>query len=142
MPHPLTEITAIDMPIEAYLRDVGEVFTVFGQQGSGTTSYGVIADGDRWFVKQSDNPSIVESLSRALHLHTTVQHHALPRLRHSFETPGGLAFVYGWVPGEVLTTHVSPESSVAMTHHTPTCASARCQSRTSSPPWTLSTTPT
>ena len=95
-------MTAIDVPIEMYLRDVGEVFTAFRQQGSGTVSYGVLADGDRWFVKQSGNSSIVESLRRALHLNTTVRHPALPRLRHSFETPGGLAIVYDWVPGEVL----------------------------------------
>jgi hypothetical protein len=98
MTNSLTETTTIDMPIEAYLRDVGEVFTAFRQQGSGTVSYGVLADGNRWFVKQSTVPSIVESLRRALHLNATVQHHALPRLRHSFETPGGLALVYDWVP--------------------------------------------
>ena len=102
MTYPLTEVTSIDIPVEAYLRDVGDVFTAFRQQGSGTVSYGVLADGDRWFVKQSDDPGTVESLRRALHLHTTVRHPALPRLRHNFETPDGLTLVYDWVPGEVL----------------------------------------
>ena len=102
MTHPLTDATAIDTPVEPYLGDVGEVFKAFRLQDSGTTSYGVLLDGERWFVKASDDPDIVESFRRALHLNATVRHTALPRLRHSFETQGGLALVYDWVPGEVL----------------------------------------
>ena len=102
MTHPLTSVASIDTPVEAYLREVGEVFRVFGHQDSGTTSYGVLVDGRRWFVKPSDDPSIVESLRRALHLNTRVRHPALPRLHNSFLVPGGLALVYEWVPGEVL----------------------------------------
>jgi serine/threonine-protein kinase len=102
MPHPLTEIEAIEVPVESYLGQVGEVFQAFRQQDSGTVSYGVLIGERRWFVKESGNPSIVESLRRALRLHTKVQHPALPRLRSSFRTPGGLALVYEWVPGEVL----------------------------------------
>lgn len=75
---------------------------MFMHQDSGTTSYGIQADGERWFVKQSTDPSIVESLRRAVQLHTTVQHDALPSLRNTFEIPNGLALVYEWVPGEVL----------------------------------------
>jgi serine/threonine-protein kinase len=102
MTHPLTEVTAIDVPVEQYLRESGEVFQAFRHQDSGTTSYGVLVEGERWFVKPSDHPSIVESLRRALHLNTTVRHPALPRFRHTFETPGGLELVYDWVQGEVL----------------------------------------
>ena len=92
----------IDVPVERYLRDHGEVYQVFRHQDSGTVSYGVLVDSERWFVKPSDDPSIVKSLRRAIHLHTTVRHPALPRFHNSFTTPGGLALVYGWVPGEVL----------------------------------------
>ena len=102
MSHPLTEVASIDVAIESYLGQVGEVFQAFRQQDSGTVSYGVLVGGRRWFVKESGNPSIVESLRRALHLHTMVQHPALPRLHNSSRTPGGLALVYEWVPGEVL----------------------------------------
>ena len=102
MPNALTDVSLIEVSVERYLRDSGEVFQVFRHQGSGTVSYGVLVDGERWFVKPSDDPSIVESLRRAVHLHTTVQHPALPRFRNSFATPGGLALVYDWVPGEVL----------------------------------------
>ena len=102
MTHPLTEVTAIDVPVESYLREVGEVLRAFRHQDSGTASYGVLVDGERWFVKASDDPDIVQSFRRALHIHATVRHPALPRLHNKFETPGGLALVYDWVPGEVL----------------------------------------
>ena len=102
MTYPLTSVASIDTPVEAYLREVGEVFQAFPRQDSGTTFYGVLVDGQRWFVKSSGDPSIVESLRRALHLNTRVRHPALPRLHNSFLVPGGLALVYEWVPGEVL----------------------------------------
>ena len=102
MTHPLTEMDAIDVPIESYLCQVGEVFRAFRLQDSGTASYGVLVGDRRWFVKESGDPGIVQSLRRALHLNTKVQHPALPRLHNSFRTPGGLALVYEWVPGEVL----------------------------------------
>ena len=71
-------------------------------QDSGTISYGVFADGERWFVKPSTDPSIVASLRRALRLNSVVQHPVLPRLHKAFSIPGGIALVYEWAPGEVL----------------------------------------
>ena len=102
MSHALTDVAAIDVPVESYLRDVGDVFRTFGLQDSGTTSYGVFLDGERWFVKPSDDPDIVESLPRAVYLNTRVQHPRLPHLHNSFGIPDGMALVYEWVPGEVL----------------------------------------
>lgn len=102
MAHPLTEVESIDIPVESYLCQVGEVFQAFRLQDSGTVSYGVLAGDRRWFVKESGDPSILESLHRAIHLNTKVQHPVLPRLHNSFRTPHGLALVYEWVPGEVL----------------------------------------
>lgn len=99
---PLTEVTEIDVPAETYLRNVGGVFRTFTHQDSGTKSYGVFANGRRWFVKPSTDPEIVESLRRAQRLNSAVQHPALPRLHGSFTIPDGLALVYEWAPGEVL----------------------------------------
>ena len=79
-PRPITEVTAIDVHIETYLRAAGGVFRTFPHQDSGTTSYGVFADGDRWFVKPSTDPSIVESLRRALRLNSVVN---IPHCRAS-----------------------------------------------------------
>ena len=101
-PRPITEVTEIDVHVETYLRTAGGVFRTFPHQDSGTTSYGVFADGDRWFVKPSTDLSIVESLRRALRLNSVVQHPALPRLQNLFSIPGGMALVYEWAPGEVL----------------------------------------
>ena len=100
--HPITEVTEIDVAVETYLRSVGGVFRTFPHQDSGTISYGVFADGERWFVKPSTDPSIIASLRRAQRLNTVVQHRALPRLQNAFSIPGGIALVYEWAPGEVL----------------------------------------
>jgi serine/threonine-protein kinase len=95
----LTEICAIDVEIEPYLEQIGEVFRAFREQDSGCLSYGVLTQGRRWFVKHSDEPRGIASLRRAFHLNSTVQHTALPRLHNSFNTPGGFALVYDWAPG-------------------------------------------
>jgi len=88
--------------IESYLNEIGEVFQAFRDQDSGCVSFGVLAQGRRWFVKHSNNDRGMASLRRAQHLHSTVRHAALPRFYHAFETPGGLALVFDWVPGDVL----------------------------------------
>ena len=116
MVHPLTDITEIDVPIERYLRDVGEVFHVFEHQDSGTTFYGVLVDGKSWFVKPSNDPIIIKSLRRSLHIHATVRHPALPNLHRAFQIPGGLALLYDWLPSEVLN---DPRFTREQRHHEP-----------------------
>jgi serine/threonine protein kinase len=110
MGRPLTEIPRIDIDIESYLNQIGTIFRVFAfpLQDSGCVSYGVLAQGQRCFVKHSDEPRGIASLRRARHINAAVQHDALPRLHNSFETPGGLALVYDWVPGELLRNYTRP----------------------------------
>jgi serine/threonine-protein kinase len=98
----LTQVQRIETGLEAYLSGVGVVFRVWRHQDSGCISYAVEAHGSRWFVKHSSNPHGIASLGRALNLSTQVHHLALPSLYNSFRTPGGLALVYEWVPGELL----------------------------------------
>lgn len=98
----LTSVTQIDSDLPTYLGQVGRVFRVFDLQDSGCSAYGVRAEGRRWFVKHSDQPQGIASLRRAIDVNRRVQHPALPRLYHSFTTPGGLALVYAWAPGEPL----------------------------------------
>ena len=98
----LTNVSRVDMAIEPYLAQVGDVFRAFRDQDSGCVSYGVLAGGQRWFVKHSRDPRGLASLGRAQVLHSRIRHQALPRLHNTFETPGGLALVYDWVPGELL----------------------------------------
>lgn len=98
----LTEIGRIDIDIESYLQSQGEVFRAFREQDSGCVSYGVLAGGRRWLVKHSHDPQGIASLESARRLYAAMQHPALPRLHNAFETPGGLALVLDWLPGEVL----------------------------------------
>jgi serine/threonine-protein kinase len=116
----LIAVRRIETDIETYLAQVGEVFRAFRQQDSGNVAYGVLAPegtpppdgtrspdgtpsaGRRWFVKHAADPRAILSLRRAQALNTRVRHPALPRFYNAFETPGGLALVYEWVPGELL----------------------------------------
>ena len=106
----LNGITHIHTDLPAYLAQIGRVFRVFAHHGSGCTSYGVLAEGRRWFVKHADDPRGVASLRRAINVHQRVQHRALPRLVHTLTTdperaarhPTVRAFVDAWrqVAGE------------------------------------------
>ena len=125
MAHALTEVASVDVRVESYLRESGEVFRAFRHQDSGTISYGVLVDGERWFVKAFKEPDITESFHRVIQLHATVRHPALPRLRNTFETPGGLALVYDWVPGEVLN---DPRFTREQRHSDPTHPHVRFRS--------------
>lgn len=102
MDHSLTTVSQVGVDIESYLAHVGQVFWTFRNGDSRCTSYGVQAAGKRWFVKHSDDPQGLASLRNARDLNARVQHRALPRLYHTFETPGGLALVYEWVAGDLL----------------------------------------
>jgi len=98
----LTGITHIEIDLDAFLAQIGQVFRVFDCYDSGCTAYGVLSEGRRWFVKGSDQPRGIASLRRAIDVNRRVQHPALPRLHHSFTTPHGLALVYDWATGEPL----------------------------------------
>jgi serine/threonine-protein kinase len=99
-------VDAIDVDVEQYLNQVGEVFEAFREQDSGCVSFGVLAEGRRWFVKHSSDGRAIAGLKRARELHAAVQHPALPACYHSFETPDGFALVLDWVPGELLRKYV------------------------------------
>ena len=95
-------VERIDVDIEDHLAMVGEVFRAIRGHDSFCVSYGVEAAGCRRFVKHSEHPQGLASLRRARNLASRARHPALPRFRNSLCTPGGLALVYDWVPGEVL----------------------------------------
>ncbi|MGW4790508.1 serine/threonine protein kinase [Streptomyces sp. HUAS TT11] len=80
----------------------GTVFRRFDEQDSGCVSYGLLADGRRWFVKTATTPEGVSSLRRAVSLHRSVSHPAVVPLVHSFTTDDGLVLVHPWTSGEVL----------------------------------------
>ena len=76
-------------------------WTVFDAQDSGCISYGVEADGSRWFVKVAGDDAGDASLENALRLHEAVRHPAIVRPLRAFR-PGALTLVYPWVEGRVL----------------------------------------
>jgi serine/threonine protein kinase len=102
MSHPLTDIDRVDAGIEDYLASSGEVFRAFRAQDSGCVSYGVRVQGRAWFVKHAEGGRGLEQVKSALRFHRVFRHPAVPALRGSFETAGGLAIVHDWVPGQVL----------------------------------------
>ncbi|MFG2998796.1 serine/threonine protein kinase [Streptomyces sp. NPDC048340] len=100
-PHPLLDVANVPA-FDSYVADVGSIFRTFADQDSGCVSYGVLIDGQRWFVKSASTPSAVSSLHRAVSVHRAVTHPAITPLLHTITTDEGLALVYPWVPGEVL----------------------------------------
>lgn len=86
----------------AYLGDVGMVFRVFDQQGSGCVSYGVASAGRRWFVKTAAQPPAVASLERASAVHQAIRHPVIVPLWRRFVAAGQPVLVYPWIDGEVL----------------------------------------
>lgn len=102
MPEAIADIAQIDGDLGAYLRSAGEVFTVFGNQDSRCVSYGVEAEGRRWFVKHSNHPDGIASLHQAVAILSVVKHPTLTQLHHTIACGGGFALVYDWVDGESL----------------------------------------
>ncbi len=103
----LIETPNIDCEIETYLKQVGDIFHVFRWQDSGCVSFGVECDGERLFVKNSQEAQGIEGLRRAEVLHQRVQHPALANLHNVIACPDGLALVFDWLPGELLYDYIT-----------------------------------
>jgi serine/threonine-protein kinase len=91
-------------------------FAVFDAQDSGCLSYGVEADGDRWFVKKAVRPDARASLTRAAGLHAAVRHEAIVRPVRILDGADGSTLVYPWRNGSVLnaaTVHGSDRSALS-----------------------------
>ncbi|MEU8264837.1 hypothetical protein AB0C02_30005 [Micromonospora sp. NPDC048999] len=82
----------LDLPLAS-------AFTVFDAQGSGCLSYGVEANGRRWFVKKATTPQARVSLIRASRLHAAVRHPAIVRPERILDGSDGPTLVYPWHDG-------------------------------------------
>ena len=100
--HPLLDISEIDISIEAYLKQIGEITYRFPEHDSRCQSFRVVVDNQHWFVKHGNTPQTIIWLNQAVRFHAVVQHEALPRLHNAFTTPDGFIVVYNWVEGEGL----------------------------------------
>lgn len=97
-----------------YLRKVGVIFATFDArtQDSGNVSFGVEADGRRWFVKTAGDPADSSSflphaervalLLNAQRLAGAVRSLALPSLHGVIQSAWGPMLVYDWVAGELV----------------------------------------
>lgn len=112
--HYLLDIETTDQTPGDFLRSVGKVFAIFDDhtQDSGNISYGVVADGRRFFVKTagiSNNPNSflshrqrVTLLRNAVSFHRCVRHRSLPELFIVIESPHSPMLVYEWVSGKLV----------------------------------------
>jgi serine/threonine-protein kinase len=103
-----------DLAPGAYLSQVGAVFATFDAktQDSGNVSYGVEADGRRWFVKTAGDPTDptpflshgerIKLLLNAQRLALAVTDRALPGLHGVTHSPWGPMLIYDWAPGELV----------------------------------------
>jgi serine/threonine protein kinase, bacterial len=104
---------ATDIPPEAFLAKLGDVFAVFGEntQDSGNVSYGVRVGTERFFIKTAGLRSAqvflsydarIALLRNAIKLSGSLSDPTLPALRQVVETPEGPLLVYDWVDGELV----------------------------------------
>lgn len=97
---------------EDFLRSCGQIMAEFNHsQDSGNWSYGVEANGQRWFVKTAGDRHAshhnafadrVGWLRNAIMVAGSLSHTMLPALRNVVESPGGPLLVYDWAMGELL----------------------------------------
>jgi serine/threonine protein kinase, bacterial len=90
----------VDLPLEAYLRAVGNVFATVDGRSSGNVCYGVAVGSNRWFVKYTEQPDKVEYLENAVRFHRVVHHPAIIPVLGTIRSPHGLATVSPWYVGE------------------------------------------
>ena len=103
---------AADLLRREFLDPVSRIFARFDEQDSGNVSFGVEAQGVRYFVKTAGAPNPVglplahadrlALLGNAERLARSVSHPALTRFARSCETAWGRALVYEWADGEHL----------------------------------------
>lgn len=96
--HSVTHVATLGIALDR----LGTVFQRFEAQDSGCISYGLLASGQRWFVKGASTPQGISSLRRAVSFHQSVSHRAIVPLMNSFATEDGFVLVYPWMSGKVL----------------------------------------
>ena len=109
---PWYDLKSINEPPLEFLQRTGEILQVFDEhtQDSGNISYGLQADGRRYFVKMAD-PEVesfsplserIERLRNAAMLRRSITTSLIPDLHAAIESPYGPLLVYAWAPGQIL----------------------------------------
>lgn len=98
----------------SFLKQFGEVFSVFDEQDSGNISFGVDTGIEKLFVKYAgaktidysgDPGEVVERLKKAMPLYDALRHPFLIELRDHFCVNEGYAGIFTWFPGECMHAH-------------------------------------
>lgn len=99
-----------------WLKEFGEVFTVFAEQDSGNICFGIEKEGKKKFIKYagaktkeySGKPEdAIERLKNSIPIYEDLQHKYLVNLLDHFEVEKGYALVFDWFDGECLHSHWS-----------------------------------
>lgn len=122
---PLTVQPPDDTDCAAWLSSTGEIFAVIRGHDSGCTSYGLVNERGRWFVKVAFGDDVGQ-LESTVAFHSVVKHATIVPLVATFpvrqgECPGR-AVVYPWVDGEILNDPFAPGS---LPHAEPASALSR-----------------
>ena len=96
-----------------WLKDI-EVFTVFDSHDSGNISFGIIENGQRYFLKYAGarnleykgnlNDAILR-LMKAQEVYEQIKHPLLVSYIESIQTPNGFCLKFHWTDGECMHNH-------------------------------------
>lgn len=91
-----------------------EVFDIFDQQDSGNISFGIIEDGERYFIKYAGARNLeytgelheaIQRLKDAEKVYQDINHPLLTQFLESFQTEQGYGLKFKWVDGECMHNH-------------------------------------
>ncbi|MFF2753128.1 serine/threonine protein kinase [Psychrobacillus sp. NPDC058041] len=108
-----------------WLKDYGEVFSVFDEQDSGNICFGIEKDGIKKFVKYAGAKTkeysglpedAIARLKDSIPIYQDLQHKHLINLFDHFEVEKGYALVFDWFDGECLHSHWSFPPPQKYTH--------------------------
>lgn len=97
-----------------WLKDYGNVFSVFDQQDSGNICFGVEKEGKKFFLKYAGARTVnydgkvesaVAKLHAAVEIYKQLQHPSLVSLVAAIEQKSGFALLFEWLEGENLHPH-------------------------------------
>ncbi|MGE7864276.1 serine/threonine protein kinase [Bacillus mobilis] len=91
-----------------------EVFTVFDQQDSGNISFGIIENGQRYFLKYAGARNLeykgnvgdaIQRLMKAKKVYEQIQHPLLVPYINSIQMKNGFCLRFHWIDGECMHNH-------------------------------------
>jgi serine/threonine protein kinase len=91
-----------------------EVFTIFCQQDSGNISFGIMENGERYFIKYAGARNLeytrelqeaIQRLKEAEEVYRQINHPLLTQFLGAFQTEEGYGLKFKWVDGECMHNH-------------------------------------